>query len=339
MFLRNCWYVVAWDHEIPAQGLFARRVIGEPLVLFRAGDGSVVALEDRCCHRLAPLSRGRIEDGCLRCGYHGLLFDRDGRCIEVPGMEQVPAGTQVRAYPVRVHNRWVFVWMGVPEQANDAWLPDNHSCDSPDWVYRPGYLHYDVPWQLVCDNLLDFSHLSYVHEKTLGGTPAIARARPAIEGIERGLRIARHVPGVPPPPYYSALREFKGLIDRWLVYDFVLPATLLMDSGGCEQGASPNDPERSVHLQSCQALTPESESSTHYFFQQAHPAHLGDAAMTEGLYQGVVRAFEEDRDMISAQYERVRERGEGAMQSLPMDAALLRFRQLIAKECARERAD
>ena len=53
----------------------------------------------------------------------------------------------------------------------------------------------------------------------------------------------------------------------------------------------------------------------------------------------LVRAFEEDRDMISAQYERVRERGEGAMQSLPMDAALLRFRQLIAKECARERAD
>ena len=62
MFIRNCWYLVAWDHEIPADGLFSRTVIGEPLLLYRTATGAVVAMADRCCHRLAPLSKGRKEE-------------------------------------------------------------------------------------------------------------------------------------------------------------------------------------------------------------------------------------------------------------------------------------
>ena len=338
MFLRECWYVVAWSHEVPSQGLLARTVLDEALVLFRARDGGVAVLADRCCHRLAPLSRGRHEGDCVRCGYHGLAFDAQGRCVEVPGMETVPPGLAVRTYPVVEHNRWVFVWMGEPERADRRWLPDNFSCDHPDWVYRPGYLHYDVPWQLIADNLLDFSHLSYVHEATLGGSTAIARARPRIDPIERGLRIGREVKSVPAPPYYAALRAFDGPIDRWFIYDFLLPATLLMNSGGRLHGAPEGDSASEVHLHSCQALTPETESSTHYFFQQAHPRHLGDEKVTEGLYQGVIRAFEEDRAMISAQYEAIRRGGAQAMMSLPMDAALLQFRRLVEREAARELA-
>jgi phenylpropionate dioxygenase-like ring-hydroxylating dioxygenase large terminal subunit len=175
MFIRNCWYVAAWDHEIPADGLFHRTVIGEPLLLYRQADGRIVALEDRCCHRQAPLSAGRREGDCVRCGYHGLLFDGQGRCTEIPGLERVPPHVRVRAYPVVVKNRWVFVWMGDAEQADPALLPDNFSNDHPDWINLPGYLHYDTPYLLICDNLLDFSHLSYVHEKTLGGSIKIAR--------------------------------------------------------------------------------------------------------------------------------------------------------------------
>jgi len=59
-FLRNCWYVAGWDHELPADGLMARTIIDEPIVLYRKGDGGVVALEDRCCHRHAPMS-GRCD--------------------------------------------------------------------------------------------------------------------------------------------------------------------------------------------------------------------------------------------------------------------------------------
>ena len=225
MWLDNCWYVIAWEHEIPADGFLARTVLGEPLLVYRiaSGDaaGQLTILEDRCCHRQAPLSKGRREGDCIRCGYHGLKFDASGACVEVPGLDQVPANARVKTYPVAEHNKWVFVWMGDAARADTAMLPDNFSNSGAAWHYQPGYMHYDTPYLLICDNLLDFSHLSYVHEKTLGGSPAIAQARPTIEKIagdtqpgQRGLRVTRHVPNVPPPPYYHKIRAMPERINR-----------------------------------------------------------------------------------------------------------------------------
>ncbi len=329
MFIRNCWYVVAWDHEIPDDHLFARTVIGEPLVLFRTSTGEVAALEDRCCHRLAPLSAGRKEGDCVRCGYHGLKFDAAGTCVEIPGMDTVPPKARVRRYPVAVKNHWVFAWMGDPARANVDTLPDNFSCGDPDWHYKPGYLHYDTPWLLIADNLLDFSHLSYVHEKTLGGSPAIAQSRPTIEDVPRGLRVSRHVPNVPPPPFYLRMKSFDGNIDRHFIYDFLLPATLLMHSGGRPAGTTAADGPPSVQLHSCQALTPETENSTHYFFMQGMPVSQGGMALVDNIYASLVQAFDEDRDMITAQARTIATKPDAPMLPLAMDAALVRFRRLV----------
>lgn len=339
MFLRNCWYVVAWDHEIPADGLFNRTVIGEPLLLFRRADGTIVALEDRCCHRLAPLSKGRKEGDCVRCGYHGLKFDAEGICIEVPGLESVPPKARVRSYPVALRHAWVFVWMGDPALADPALLPDNFSCDDPAWRNVPGYLHYDTPYLLICDNLLDFSHLSYVHEKTLGGTTAIAQARPVIEKIPRGLRVTRKVHDVPPPAYWARARDFGGgHVDRWFIYDFVLPGTLLMHSGGRPTGDAEGDMRRAVELHSCQTLTPETETRTHYFFQQSHRAELGGEWLTQMIHDGLIVAFNEDRDMITAQARNIERGPDAPMLPLAMDAALMQFRRLLAQAIEAERA-
>ena len=277
MFIRNCWYVIAWDHEIGADALFSRIVLGEPILVYRTSDGGLTAMEDRCCHRLAPLSAGRKEGDCVRCGYHGLKFNAAGQCIEVPGLEQVPAQAKVKTYPLAVKNKWVFVWMGTPEKADAALLPDNFSCDHPDWRNQPGYLHYETNYQLICDNLLDFSHLSYVHEKTLGGSAAIAQARADIEPVPRGIRVTRRVTGVRAPPFYQRFRSFDTNLDRWFVYDFVLPGTLLMHSGGKPVTDAEGDLRNAVQLHSCQTLTltPETETSTHYFFQQSHRAGEG----------------------------------------------------------------
>jgi vanillate O-demethylase monooxygenase subunit len=186
-WLRDCWYVIAWDHEIPAAdagpdvALFRRVVLDEPILVYRLHDGGFAAIEDRCCHRHAPLSQGRREGDCVRCGYHGLMFDARGACVDAPGLPAIPPKACVRAYPLAVRNRWIFVWMGDPARADAALLPDNFSCDHPGWRNRPGYLHYDTPYLLICDNLLDFSHLSYVHETSLGGSTKIARSRPEID--------------------------------------------------------------------------------------------------------------------------------------------------------------
>ena len=88
MFVRNCWYVIAWDHEVPADGLFSRTVLGEPILLFRTAGGEIAALATAAAIASAPLSMGRKEGDCVRCGYHGLQFDATGRCVEIPGLER-----------------------------------------------------------------------------------------------------------------------------------------------------------------------------------------------------------------------------------------------------------
>lgn len=328
MFLRNCWYVVAWSHEVSEQGLLARRVLDEPLLLYRTSQGRVVALADRCCHRHAPLSHGRREGDDIRCMYHGLRFGPGGQCNEVPGVLHVPAKVRVRSYPVVVRNSWVFVWMGDPERADESLLPDNYSCAHPDWRNLPGYLHYETPYELICDNLLDFSHLSYVHERTLGGATEIAQSRPKVEDIPRGVRVRREVPNVPAPPLHTILRDPQGMrVDRWFRYDFVLPGTLLMESGSRPVGDAPEDERRTVRLHSCQTLTPETATSTHYFFQQSHRAEVGNEATTRALFEQLLVAFEEDRRMITAQSRNLGGSGE-PMMVLWMDEALVRFRRL-----------
>ncbi len=336
MFLRNCWYVVAWDHEIPDGGMFHRIVLGEPLLLYRTEAGETICMEDRCCHRLAPLSKGRREGDCIRCGYHGLKFDASGVCVEAPGIDRIPIQARVRTYPTATRNRWVFVWMGDASLADAALLPDNFSCDHPEWHYKPGYLHYETPYLLICDNLLDFSHLSYVHENTLGGSVAIAQSRPEVEVLPRGIRVTRHVGDVPPSAYWRSFQQFEGNVDRWFIYDFLLPGTLLMHSGGKPVGRERDDMEGAVQLHSCQTLTPETETTTHYFFQQAYRAPAPREGVADTIFRGLITAFEEDRDMITAQCRNIALDPSVPMLPMAMDSALVRFRRLLDSEIKKE---
>ena len=237
--------------------------------------------------------------------------------------------------------------MGDPAKADEALLPDNFSNDHPEWRNKPGYLHYETPYLLISDNLLDFSHLSFVHEKTLGGSPLIAQAVPTITKVagatsdwpQMGINVGRKVPDVPAPPFYQKFRSFSTHLDRWFDYDFVLPATLLMHSGG--RPIAENDLSNAVQLHSCQTLTPETQHSTHYFFQQSHRVNASHAlseeaanAITESIFNSLVAAFNEDRYMISSQYQNIK-LGDAAGNPMPMlplamDSALTQFRRLLA---------
>src|SRR5258707_8728287 len=83
MFIRNAWYVGAWDHEV-SRDLLRRVILGEPVVFFRRNDGTPVALEDVCCHRQAPLSKGKLRGDFVECPYHGLQFNDAGAVVVVP---------------------------------------------------------------------------------------------------------------------------------------------------------------------------------------------------------------------------------------------------------------
>lgn len=338
MFIKNTWYVAAWSHEITGAAPFSRTLLGMPVVMWRNADGTITALPDRCPHRGAPLSKGRIEEGQLRCMYHGMLFNSSGACTHIPGQTRMPPGADLRRFPVVERNNWAWIWMGDPELADPALIPDTYWLDSPDWRYRPDYMHYDVNYLLIADNLLDFSHLAFVHEKTLGGSAAYAEVRSEIDKLPNGLHIERWHMDAPPAPFVQNLMGWTHHVDRWNIYDFVLPGILLMDSGSARAGTGAREGKRTeaVEFRSAQALTPETEHSSHYFFSQAHNFSLDDPSVTDRLHAGLLAGFKEDWEMLHAQARVLDLDPAFKMMPLGVDAALGYFRAVVNKRIADE---
>ncbi len=336
-FPLNCWYVAAWSHEVPSSGLFHRTILGQPVLLYRLQTGEAVALDNRCCHRAAPLHLGRQEGDNIRCGYHGMLFNPQGACLEVPGQTTIPREAQIRRYPLVERNNWLWLWPGPPEQADPALIPDNWACNHPDWRYVPDTHTWPVDWRLICDNLLDFSHLSYVHAATLGGSTEIAQAKPVIDRIPGGLRVTRRVRDVPPAPYHRRFADLPGNVDRWFIYEFLLPGILLMHSGLKPTGHRWDEMQGALRLESCQALTPETADSTHYFFMQAPGFGHTDPDLPAAIHASLIQAFAEDRAMITAQQAMLK-LGPSPMVAIAADAALARFRQILQRALQAEGA-
>lgn len=338
MFLKNCWYVAAWDHEILGDTLLARTILGQPVLLYRKLDGSIVALDDKCCHRHAPLHMGRKEGDCVRCMYHGAKYDASGACVEIPGQELIPAKLKQRVYPTVQRKRWVWIWMGDPSKADASLIPDTFSMEHPDWRWKPSYLHYGCSYLLISDNLLDFSHLSYVHEKTFGGSPNIAEARPQVQRLERGVRVSRPVRNTVPAPYHQRLGQFNAKVNRWFNYDFFVPGILLLDAGVKSVDTPDDDLTGALRFHSCQALTPETERSTHYFFMQAHNFRLDDAVVTESIDQSQHAAFLEDKRILEGQQKMIDSTPESPMVAIAADAGLTQYRRLLKDLIDRESA-
>jgi len=178
IFLRNAWYVAAWNHELIDGKKLARTILEQPIVIYRGASGQVVALDDRCCHRAAPLSMGRIEGDDIRCMYHGMKFDPAGKCIQIPGQEMIPPKLGVRSYPVVERYNLIWIWTGDAERADPGLIVDYPPLSDPKWRGLPGYMHYKANWLLIVDNLSDFAHLAFVHTNTLGG-PKNTPTRPS----------------------------------------------------------------------------------------------------------------------------------------------------------------
>jgi phenylpropionate dioxygenase-like ring-hydroxylating dioxygenase large terminal subunit len=143
MFLRNCWYIAAESREVGRAPL-GRILLKEPVVLYRREDGTPVALEDRCCHRRAPLHKGKLIGDRIQCGYHGFTFDTSGACVAIPGQDKVPPTVGVRSYPVAERHRYLWIWMGEKEKADPALIPDFHYNDDPNWAAVGACLHVRV---------------------------------------------------------------------------------------------------------------------------------------------------------------------------------------------------
>lgn len=343
MFVKNLWYVAAWDMEVPSQGMLARTLLNEPVLLYRDTQGRVVALENRCCHRSAPLHLGRQEGDCVRCLYHGLKFDPSGACVEIPGQDKIPPKTCIRSYPVVERDRLVWIWMGEPSRANPADIVDYFWHDSPDWRMKPGYIHYQANYKLIIDNLLDFTHLAWVHPTTLG-TESAAALKPVIERDTQGtgrLTITRWYLNDEMPNLHKSVATFEGKVDRWQIYQWSPPACLRMDAGSAPAGTGAPEGQRvpqALQFRHTSIQTPETETTSHYWFCQARNFALEDEAMTESIYQNVVVAFEEDRTMIEAQQKIISQVPERPMVPIAADSGLNQARWLLDRLAQAEAA-
>ena len=134
MFVRNCWYMAGWSRDFTEEKPVAATILGESIVIYRTANGTAVALRDRCAHRFAPLSMGRVEGNDLRCMYHGLKFAPTGKCIEVPGQQKIPPQACVRAYPIVDKYSGAWVWMGDSAKADESLIPNFVGIDDPAWV-------------------------------------------------------------------------------------------------------------------------------------------------------------------------------------------------------------
>lgn len=334
MFIKNCWYVAAWDIEVPQDGMLARTLLNEPVVFYRTTEGRAVALENRCCHRSAPLHLGRKEGDCVRCMYHGLKFDPTGACVEVPGQAVVPAKARVRSYPVVERDRLVWIWMGNPALADPTTIVEHSWHVSPEWRMKPGYIHYQASYELIVDNLLDFTHLAWVHSATLG-TESASGLKPLIERNTDGLgtiTITRWYLDDEMPNLHKRVARFEGRVDRWQIYQWSPPSILRMDAGSAPAGSGAPEGNRvpeAMQFRHTSIQTPETDTTTHYWFCQARNFSLDDEQMTEKIFEGVLEAFEEDRRIIEAQQKNLGMVANRPMIPIAADAGLNQARWLI----------
>jgi phenylpropionate dioxygenase-like ring-hydroxylating dioxygenase large terminal subunit len=344
MFLRNAWYVAGWSRHFPGDRPVMRTMLGEPIVLYRKEDGGIAALEDRCCHRLAPLSRGRIEGDDLRCMYHGLKFAPSGQCIEIPGQDFVPPRARVRAYPAVEQDCWVWLWMGDPALADPALIPCALNHGDSDWWMQTGELAYEANYQLINDNLLDLAHLSYVHENTLGrNSMSWAESRPSVTQIPRGLRIARWVLNNPAPRYVNMPGGITHT-DMWASYDYMAPGIFLLETRTYPVGTAAAGGMRApdpaalplTRTTTSQAVSAIDADRTVYYYSGCLPKSLASEDESRRQLALFERAFAEDNAMIEAQARVIERTAEPRMLGIGADHALNQFRRLMDELIAAE---
>ena len=330
-FPLNQWYVAGFAWELKDQPL-GRTLLGKPLVLFRTADGQPAALEDRCCHRALPLSHGTLEERGVRCGYHGLLFNGDGQCLEVPGQAKIPSKAKVPAYPVRERDQLIWVWFGNADQPQPNGEPpayEFHSND--DYLFEGGAYHYDAPYQLIHDNLLDLSHLGYVHLRTIGGNASIhMNAQMRVDSDDTHVKVTRHMPGSQPPPTYTAAYPFQGKVDRWQEIEFHV-SHLRIWTGAADAGTeSLDDPQRGgFHMRGFHGVTPETETTSHYFWTMATNPKDNREAIAAKVVEQTVLTFDEDKGVIEAQYRNMLEFADRPMVDIHVDVGANRARRII----------
>jgi vanillate O-demethylase monooxygenase subunit len=245
----------------------------------------------------------------------------------------VPASAKVRAYPLVEKYHWVWIWMGDPAKADPALIEDFHWLDDPAWRYGGNYLHVPGNYLLLVENLLDTTHLPFLHPNTLG-TDAFARSEFEVKREGDRITVARWLMNELPAPFHKQMGDFPdGMkVDRWQIATFGPPCFVKLDVGSAPAGAgaraAADRGSRWMNMYNLNAITPETEKTAHYFFAQAYNFKLGERWISDMLAKQVHDIFLEDMAMVAAQQKNM-DMGPSPSVTLGQDKAWIAMRGIV----------
>jgi len=333
-FFRNAWYIACWDQELEG-GPLARTIMNEPIAFFRDAQGKVGAVEDRCCHRGAALTDGKIVANGLQCGYHGLVFDVSGKCVEIPGQDAIPPMAHIKSYPVVEKQEAIWIWMGDPALADPAKIVDwpFHKDGATPLPHKKGILPFKANYMMLVDNLMDLTHLGYVHSKTIGGFASQhVSATMETSRLENGCRFERWMFASNPPPTYVKAAGFTGKVDRWLEFEYRVPCLVFQYTGAIDAGRNAREDRKQpgFHSHIIHCATPETDTTSFYIWSAANGYRTDEPQATEELFSELIPTFIEDITMMANQQSRIDIDPERPLINIKADAAVVHARRAFA---------
>lgn len=286
-FIWNAWHIGALSHEVGPKELFARRLLDLPVLFYRKQEsGDPVAMLDRCPHRFAYLSKGLRVGDEVECIYHGLRFAADGHCTHSPYQDTPPAAANLQTFPVVERHKMIWIWMGDAELANPDQIPDHSHMDRDDMRPLLWHVKFAGNWQLANDNLMELSHLFFLHTSTIGGWKKEPGSTPGevytVHKDNYGRVHSRtFVPNVTEPSTFDNGVPRGEPSDQWNDTVWAAPANMRFTMGAVPSGTDP-DSLQQPYMEQSHCITPETAVSSHYF-------------------SGFTRTFELDRDAAGEQ--------------------------------------
>lgn len=332
-YLLNTWYVAAWADELIEGGLLARTIVEQPIVFFRDTLNQVRAIYDRCPHRFAPLHDGKLVGDSIQCAYHGLHFNGSGACTLNPhGEGNIPKAACVRSFPVVERDDLIWVWTGEVALADENLIPDfAFYKEAPEAAKGKGYLPTQANYELLSDNIMDLSHVDFLHPDTLGGG-ALSSARAQVEELpESKVRISWWAPNDVAPPAFGSQMENPNNADVWADVVWHPPGFMLLRSGATPTGQPVEEGPHSVNLH---LMTPQDAGNTHYFYANTRSFERDNHELNGFIQHMLVGVFSnEDKPMVEAQQRQI---GSVDLLSLspvllPVDAGAIRCRRVLKR--------
>ena len=302
MFVRNAWYAAAWEREVGDRPL-AATIAGESVAIFRRTDGSFAAVHDACPHRKVPLSMGRVLGDRLECGYHGMQFDGTGCCVKAPTNGTIPHGANIAAFAVVARYGLLWIWLGDAATADPDDIFEVRHWDDPAWGCTEGDdMIVACHHLLIADNLLDPSHVAWVHPGSFAGQGTDDTPMEITIG-DHGVTVWRWLHDTAPPPFYAPYLPFNGNCDRKQQYEVRYPSNALITAVFTPAGTGGEDrplPESTFVMDSYNFLTPVDDHTTRYFWFQIRNVAPDDAEVSRQFAASVKSAFAEDKVLLEA---------------------------------------